>query len=41
MRVTVNGRHIEVTDSLKQYATEKFGRLDKYLPKGVQVIITL
>lgn len=41
MQVTVNGRHIEVTDSLKQYATEKFGRLDKYLPKAVQVIITL
>ncbi len=41
MQVTVNGRHIEVTDSLKQYATEKFGRLDKYLPKAVQAIITL
>lgn len=41
MTVTVNGRHIEVTDSLKQYATEKFGRLDKYLPKAVQAIITL
>ena len=41
MQVTVNGRHIEVTDSLKQYATEKFGKLDKYLPKAVQVIITL
>jgi putative sigma-54 modulation protein len=41
MQVTVNGRHIEVTDSLKKYATEKFGRLDKYLPKAVQAIITL
>ena len=41
MQVTVNGRHIEVTDSLKQYATDKFGRLDKYLPKAVQAIITL
>jgi putative sigma-54 modulation protein len=41
MQVTVNGRHIEVTDALKQYATEKFGRLDKYLPKAVQAIITL
>ena len=41
MQVTVNGRHIEVTDSLKQYATDKFGRLDKYLPKAVQAVITL
>jgi ribosome hibernation promoting factor len=41
MQVSVIGRHIEVTDALKQYATEKFGRLDKYLPKAVQVVITL
>ena len=41
MQVTVNGKHIEVTEALKQYATEKFGRLDKYLPKAVQVIVTL
>lgn len=41
MQVTVLGRHIEVTDSLKQYATEKFSRLEKYLPKAVQVVITL
>jgi putative sigma-54 modulation protein len=41
MQVSVIGRHIEVTDALKQYATEKFSRLDKYLPKAVQVVITL
>ncbi len=41
MQVTVIGRHIEATDSLKQYATDKFSRLDKYLPKTVQVVITL
>jgi len=41
MQVTVNGKHIEVTEALKQYATDKFGRLDKYLPKAVQVIVTL
>jgi len=41
MQVNVIGRHIEVTDALRQYATEKFGRLDKYLPKAVQVVITL
>ncbi len=41
MQVTVNGRHIEVTDALKQYATDKFSRLDKYLPNNVAVVITL
>jgi putative sigma-54 modulation protein len=41
MQVTVLGRHIEVTDALKQYATEKFSRLEKYLPRGVQVVVTL
>jgi putative sigma-54 modulation protein len=41
MQVTVIGRHLEATDALKQYATEKFSRLDKYLPKTVQVVITL
>jgi len=41
MQVSVIGRHIEVTDALKQYATEKFSRLDKYLPKAVQAVITL
>ena len=41
MQVSVIGRHIEITDALKQYATEKFGRLDKYLPKAADVTITL
>ena len=41
MQVTVVGRHIEVTDALKKYAVEKFGRLDKYLPQAAPVVITL
>ncbi len=41
MQVTVTGRHIEATDALKQYATEKCGRLEKYFPKSVHVVITL
>jgi len=41
MRVSVIGRHIEITDALKQYATEKFSRLDKYLPKAPEVAVTL
>jgi len=41
MQVTVIGRHIEATEALKQYATEKLGRLEKYLPKTIQVVVTL
>ncbi len=41
MQVTVLGRNIDVTDSLRQYATDKFSRLDKYLPKAVQSVVTL
>jgi len=41
MQVSVIGRHIEVTDALKQYATEKFGRLEKYLPQNVKAVVTL
>lgn len=41
MQVTVTGRHMETTDALKQYATEKCARLEKYFPKDVTVVITL
>jgi putative sigma-54 modulation protein len=41
MQVTVIGRHIEATEALKQYATEKLSRLEKYLPKTIQVVVTL
>ncbi len=41
MQVTVLGRHMEVTDALRQYAVERFGRLDRYLPKNAQATITL
>ncbi len=41
MQVTVIGRHIEATDALKQYAQDKFSRLEKYLPKTVQAVVTL
>jgi len=41
MQVSVLGRHIEVTDAIRQYATDKFSRLEKYLPKTVQVVVTI
>jgi putative sigma-54 modulation protein len=41
MQISVNGRHLETTDALKQYATERFQRLEKYLPRNSQATITL
>jgi putative sigma-54 modulation protein len=41
MQVTVIGRNIEATEALKQYATEKLVRLEKYLPSTIQVVVTL
>jgi len=41
MQVVVIGRHIEATEALKQYATEKLIRLEKYLPSTIQVVVTL
>jgi len=41
MQITVIGRHMDVTDALKQYAIDKFGKLEKYLPKDIQVTVTL
>lgn len=41
MQITVNGRHIEVTDALRAYATERFDRLERYLPPASQATITL
>jgi putative sigma-54 modulation protein len=32
---------MDVTEALKQYAVEKFGKLEKYLPKNIQVTVTL
>jgi len=41
MQISVIGRHLEATDALKQYATERFQRLEKYLPRNSNATITL
>ena len=41
MQITVTGRHMELTDALRQYASERFEKLDKYLPRNSQATITL
>ncbi len=41
MQVTVIGRHLEATEALKQYATDRFHRIEKYLPGTSNATITL
>lgn len=41
MQITVLGRHMEITEALKNYAMERFEKLDRYLPRNTQVMITL
>lgn len=41
MQITVLGRHMEITDALKNYATERFEKLDRYLPGNTQATIIL
>ena len=42
MKITVSGRHMEVTPALKQYAEQKAGKLEKYydLIKDIEVVLT-
>lgn len=41
MQITVVGRHLDATEALKQYATERFQKLEKYLPGNCQANIML
>ncbi|MEK6681206.1 MAG: ribosome-associated translation inhibitor RaiA [Nitrospirota bacterium] len=41
MQVIVNGRHMEVTDALRGYAETKLKRIEKYLLKPTEAIVTL
>ncbi len=41
MNIVVNGRHMEITDALKSYASEKVAKVDKYLPEGTEAVVTL
>ena len=37
MRLQVKGRNVEVTDSIREYAEEKLGRLERQLPEATQI----
>jgi len=41
MNIIVNGRHLEVTPALKNYAEKKIQRFDRYLSNISEAVITL
>lgn len=40
MQINFTGHHIEVTDALRQYSTERLERLTRHLPKIMSVNVT-
>lgn len=41
MRISINGKNIEVSDYLKDLVTKKVSKLDKYFPEDTEVFVTL
>ena len=41
MRLQVKGKNVEVSDTLKAYAEEKLGKLDKHLNDGARLEVEL
>ena len=41
MNITVNGRNVDVTPTLRQYAEEKIGKFDRYLTSITEAVVTL
>lgn len=41
MRMIISGRHLEVTDAIREYAKKKVGRIEKYFNQIAEVYITL
>ncbi|MBF0474198.1 MAG: ribosome-associated translation inhibitor RaiA [Nitrospirae bacterium] len=40
MNIILNGKHLEITPAIKEYASEKIGRFEKFV-KDIEVIVTL
>ena len=41
MRINVSGHHVEVTDSLREYVTNKLGRLERHFDNITHIDVTL
>jgi putative sigma-54 modulation protein len=41
MQLSITGRHVEVTEAMKNYVTEKFAKLDRYFDQVIDVHVIL
>jgi putative sigma-54 modulation protein len=41
MQLSITGHHIEVTDSMRNYVTEKFAKLDRHFDQVIDVHVIL
>jgi putative sigma-54 modulation protein len=41
MQLSITGHHIEVTEALKNYVTEKFAKLDRHFDQVIDVHVIL
>ncbi len=41
MNIIVNGRHLEITPALRNYAEEKIGKFEKYIANITEAVVTL
>lgn len=41
MQLSITGHHIEVTEALKNYVTEKFAKLDRHFDQVINVHVIL
>lgn len=41
MKITITGRHFEITPALREYLEEKFSKLEKYAPDIVNLQVIL
>lgn len=39
--ITVTGRHVSVTDAMKDYAIEKISKIEKFSPRIIDAIVTM
>ena len=41
MQLSITGHHVEVTDALKNYVTEKFGKLERHFDQVIDAHVIL
>ncbi len=41
MRITINGHHVEITEAIKNYVDDKFGKLERHFENITTIEVTL